>query len=249
MIANREALERIDAESTARAFVQHERMHGAARSLCRDLMEGRPGTARDMDEFEVSQEALIANLAHLKTEVFARSARVDPLTGLPLRYGLEQEFMRYLALAHRAKQLLVMVMIDVDHFKEINDVRGHAVGDKALRHLADLLRAEMRGGEPLFRFGGEEFLLMLHAANEEEAGRAADRLLQLVRDTPMDLAGGDALRLRISAGLAAVGTGESMAAAVQRADDAMYSAKRAGRDQWKFAPAKSECDLPSAANH
>jgi len=164
--------------------------------------------------------------------MLAHSARHDPLTGLPLRYGLEEECARFKALTQRIGQLMVLVMVDVDHFKAVNDVHGHAVGDEALRHLAAILRAQARAEEPVFRFGGEEFLVMLHTADAEAAGAAADRLLQAVRERPLQAGNGVLLPLRVSAGLAAVGADEPLSRALARADAALYAAKRGGRDRW-----------------
>ncbi len=236
-VGYRESFEQIDASATSRALEQHERMHDAVRALCTDLLAQRRGTPANLDAFETTQSALVADLGHLKTEFLARSARHDPLTGLPLRYGLEEEFARYRALAQRGGQQMVLVLADVDHFKQVNDVHGHGVGDHALRHLATLLRASARADEPVFRFGGEEFLLILHAQDEAAAGHAADRLLQALRDAPLQLPDGVSLELRISAGLSVVGREESMSRALERADAALYAAKRAGRDRWLWAEA------------
>jgi diguanylate cyclase (GGDEF)-like protein len=103
--------------------------------------------------------------------------------------------------------------------------------------VASILRAQARADEPVFRFGGEEFLVILHATNESAAGSAADRLLQALRDAPLQVADGVSLNLRVSAGLAVVGTEESLAQAVERADTALYAAKRAGRDRWTWSQA------------
>ncbi len=231
---HREAFDRLDADAAARVVAQHERMHGAVRSLCTAMMAGAPGRAADLDVFELTQAALVADLGYLKTQILAHSARHDPLTGLPLRHGLEAEFERCRAQARRNAQVLVVMLADVDHFKQVNDVHGHAVGDQALRHLATVLRAGTRGGEPLFRYGGEEFLMLLQAADVAAAGRAAERLLQALRDSPMPLPGGAPLSLRLSAGLALAGPGDAMAQVVERADQAMYAVKRDGRDGWRW---------------
>ncbi len=229
---HRETFEEVDADVASRVFDEHLEMHDAVRALCSDLMAARRGSACDLDLFEARQSALVADLAYLKTEVLARSARFDPLTDLPLRYGLEEEFTRYRALARRNAHELVVMMADVDRFKRVNDAHGHAAGDRALRHVASILRAHARADEPVFRYGGEEFLVLFNAVDAAAAGHAADRLLQALRDAPLELSDGTTLQLRISAGLAIVGPEESMATAVERADAAMYAAKHAGRDRW-----------------
>lgn len=233
----RETFEQVDAAATARVLEQHERMHDAARALCTDLLSERPGSPADLDALDAGQTALFADLSQLKTDVLARSARNDPLTGLLLRYGFEDEFVRCRARAVRGGHLMVLLLADVDRFKHVNDVHGHSVGDQALSHLADILRAQARAEEPVFRFGGEEFLVILLPANEAAAGRAADRLLQALRDAPLQLSNGLSLDLRISAGLVVVGPEESAGQAIERADAALYAAKRAGRDRWLWASA------------
>ncbi len=233
-VRHRERFDQADPVATLRVLEQHERMHEAVRVLCADMLAERPGKPADLDAFDASQSALVEDLAHLKTEVLARSARHDPLTGLQLRYGLEEEFTRCRALAHRSGQQMVLIMLDVDRFKRINDAHGHSVGDQALRHLAAILRAHARADEPVLRFGGEEFLMILHVADEAAAGHAVDRLLQSLRDAPLHLSDGARLNVRASAGLVVVGLEESVAHAVERADAALYSAKRAGRDRWRW---------------
>jgi diguanylate cyclase (GGDEF)-like protein len=136
--------------------------------------------------------------------------------------------------------LLVVMMLDLDHFKNVNDLHGHAVGDLALRHAAALLKHHCRAGEPVIRFGGEEFLALLQAANRAAAQRAVQRILQAMRDSPLRLPSGERLDLRASAGLAEVEGDESMASAIARADRALYAAKSAGRDTWRWADKRAD---------
>ena len=127
------------------------------------------------------------------------------------------------------------MMLDLDHFKRVNDLHGHAVGDLALRHAAALLKHHCRAGEPVIRFGGEEFVALLQAADRDAAQRAVQRILQALRDNPLSLPDGKSLELRASAGLAEVDDDESMTDAIARADRALYAAKAAGRDTWRWA--------------
>jgi diguanylate cyclase (GGDEF)-like protein len=140
-----------------------------------------------------------------------------------------------LGAARRHAAELVVVLLDVDHFKQVNDRHGHAVGDLALQHVAALLVAQSRAGEPLLRFGGEEFLALLAASEPGGAEQAVERMLQALRGTPLRLDDGSALGLRASAGLAVVGPDETLDSALARADRALYAAKAAGRDCWRWA--------------
>lgn len=231
----RENFDRLDAVTAQRLREHHAQVHQAARAICRRILAGATVDARELEDFERAQAGIVDDMALLKTVCLARGARLDALTGLPLRHGLEEEFERCRAQALRHGERLVVLMLDVDHFKRVNDVNGHVVGDLALQHVARLLQEHCRLGEPVFRFGGEEFLALLQTEDHEAARQAAERILQALRDNPLQLADGRALSLRASAGLAEVGATEPMADAVARADQALYAAKAAGRNTWRWA--------------
>jgi diguanylate cyclase (GGDEF)-like protein len=163
------------------------------------------------------------------------SARLDSLTGLPLRYGLEDEFARFRMVARQFGMKTAVMMIDVDHFKRINDKYGHAVGDLALKHVAGILCGQARGGALTFRFGGEEFLQLVRADAAGDVEAAAGRLLQALRDNPMVLPDGGLVHVRASAGVAVAEHDEEMGQAIERADHALYAAKAAGRDCVRWA--------------
>jgi diguanylate cyclase len=236
---HRERFNQIDEAATIRLFHQHKLMHGAVRELCSTILAGGVGEIADLEAFEDSQIAFIHELAHFKTAFLAHSARLDSLTGLPLRYGLEIEFELFRSTVHRLGKKMALMMIDVDHFKLVNDTYGHGVGDQALKHAAAIMTAQARKGEPVFRFGGEEFLQLVRVDVVEDAAPVANRLLQAFRDSPMSLPNNQALCLRVSAGLAEVEPTEDMEQAVARADQALYAAKAAGRDRWRWADASS----------
>lgn len=240
---HRERFSELDDVATTRMFEEHERMHGAVRKLCSAILADGAGHTSDLEDFETSQRALIAELARFKTTLLEHSARLDSLTGLPLRYGLEEEFARFRSLAGRLGKKTALIMIDIDHFKHVNDTYGHAVGDLALKHVAEILGHQARGDEPIFRFGGEEFLQLVRAEEANDAEIAADRLLQALRNNPMSLPGGELLHVRASSGLAMAGYDEDMGQAIARADRALYMAKGAGRDCWRWAE-----DQPIQAN-
>lgn len=233
--SNRKHFQKLDAPNARRLDAVHQAMHHAIRSICIDVMAGRPGQGADLDAFERTQSELISLLAGFKTHFLASAVRRDPLTGLPLRYGIEDEFTQVQKNCRRYRTQLYVCMIDADHFKRINDTYGHSTGDIALCHLADTLRHIVRPNEPLFRFGGEEFLLLMQCQTREAAATAAQRIVQTVRATPVPIAKGDALTLTITLGLARAGNDESMAGAVERADKALYAGKEAGRDRYVIA--------------
>ncbi|MFO7541381.1 MAG: GGDEF domain-containing protein [Thiobacillus sp.] len=154
------------------------------------------------------------------------------MTGLPLRYSIESDFTFYQNDARRNRGLLYVVMIDLDNFKLINDRHGHPVGDMVLRHLADTLKSSLRGNEPLYRFGGEEFLWLLPCNAVGEAEQSARRLMEAVNKAPFRLPDGKLLKLTLTLGLAQAGDHEELASAIKRSDRAMYKGKKAGRDRY-----------------
>lgn len=229
-LKNRRHFETLDAPAAERVEVAHQAMHDAIRSICTRVMAGEPGRGIDLENFEQSQSELISLLANFKTLTLLSATRSDPLTGLPLRNGIESDFSLHQKDAQRNHTLLYVVMIDVDHFKLINDTYGHPVGDRVLRDLAAALKRALRGNEPLYRFGGEEFLWLLHCNSPDEAEQSARRVLHAVRTTPVPIAEDKSIVLTVTLGLAQVGELESLASATGRADLALYEGKANGRN-------------------
>lgn len=233
--ANLAQFEKLDKANAHHLHLVHQSMHDATRAICSDLLAGLPGQDQDLALFEKTQSELIQLLAGFKTRFVADLLQHDALTGLPLRHGIEAQFLDIQKHCRRTHNLLYLVMIDVDHFKGVNDRYGHPVGDLALRHLADTLKHNLRPSEPLYRFGGEEFLLLLQCRTPEAAAAAARRLLYAVRHTPLALPSGEPLPLTVTLGLAQVADDEPLSSAVERADRALYAGKNAGRDRFELA--------------
>jgi diguanylate cyclase len=154
----------------------------------------------------------------------------DELTGLPNRRHINEWLAREAARSGRRHQPLAVALLDLDHFKWVNDTLGHVAGDEVLRLLAAQASRTLRRGDMLARWGGEEFLLALPDTSVTAAQRAIERLrAQLARDSTW--VGGPAGRVTFSAGLAVLQPGESLDDVLRRADDALYEAKRSGRDR------------------
>lgn len=154
----------------------------------------------------------------------------DPLTGVLNRRSLEDEASYLLARCHRNDEVMTMMMIDVDHFKAVNDEYGHQAGDEVLKHLVSLVNTTIRTGDYFARYGGEEFCVMLPLTTKEEALVLAERLRQKYADTPIQ-ADGKRIQSTISIGLTDTRqAGVEFGTLVNLADQAMYQAKRAGRN-------------------
>lgn len=234
-ILNREHFDEIDADVVRHVEVLHQTMHDAIRSICADVITGKPGKENDLQAFEHSQSELLTLLARLKTLTLSNAVRRDPLTGLPLRYGIENDFSLCMKDAKRNHTLLYAVMIDVDHFKRINDKHGHPVGDLALRHLADTLKLSLRDNEPLYRFGGEEFLWLMRCDSVEDAGQSASRVVATIQSTPLPMPDGTLLKMTVTLGLAQVEEQDDISSAIKRADAALYKGKKDGRNRYVIA--------------
>jgi two-component system cell cycle response regulator len=162
-------------------------------------------------------------------------ALIDPLSGL---YN-QRYLMRHLRglLDSGQNRDLALLMIDVDHFKAVNDEYGHAVGDMALRAVADVLRANTRVFDSVARYGGEEFVVVMPGVGLEDAAQAAERLRAAVEATGFTWDAGKRYRLTVSIGVASrCQTPGTPRALLDAADIALYAAKRAGRNRVKIAP-------------
>ncbi len=169
------------------------------------------------------QEELLDQGRRLEAMIFE-----DPLTQLYNRRFMLNQLAVLVSGARRHDRPLSVVMIDIDHFKSLNDRYGHEVGDRALVAVAQTMRDRLRAEDYLGRLGGEEFLALLPDVDEAAAGLVADSLRATVAEHPLEV-DGQLLEMTVSAGYAAWG-GERPDQLLKRSDDAMYRAKAMGRD-------------------
>ena len=157
----------------------------------------------------------------------------DGLTRVHNRVMLERRFDR--AVAQSARAAFCFLMIDLDHFKAINDQGGHALGDCVLQQVARALRAQLRAGDCLARIGGEEFALILPATSLAQGHAMGERLRGCVAETRVRCGDGSAQRVTASVGVAQWSAGESLLQIYARTDQALYAAKQAGRNRVALA--------------
>ena len=160
----------------------------------------------------------------------ARAANRDALTGLYNRRHLAAYARPLVERIESGQEEVTLCMIDVDHFKRVNDVHGHSVGDEVLRAVASLLEARLRDGDCLARIGGEEFLAVLRHCDLNRARRVAESVRHNVAASQIGTAAGE-VPITVSLGVAQWVAGESFERAVERADRALYDAKHGGRDR------------------
>ena len=166
-------------------------------------------------------------------------ALTDGLTGAMNRRAIADLAGRELARAQRGESTVALVLLDVDHFKSINDTHGHPVGDAVLQQLVQRLSGVMRSYDAIGRWGGEEFLLVLPGLSlvQEEGRHRAQHLQRCVAEAPFDIGTAEPLTVTCSAGAveAGAGTREALEALITRADAALYEAKHGGRNRIVFA--------------
>jgi diguanylate cyclase (GGDEF)-like protein len=158
-------------------------------------------------------------------------AAMDTLTGLATRRVLDEATARAVATSGTGVGAALLVL-DVDRFKDVNDQHGHPVGDRALQHVAEILRVGVRGGDTLSRMGGDELAVLMPRCSFTDATARANQLVEAVRGTPLELKDGTLVALSVSVGVSHVPQHASDVRELYAiADAALYSAKRGGRDR------------------
>ena len=157
-------------------------------------------------------------------------AFTDPLTKTYNRAALEDSLQREMQLAHRRSNHLSVIFLDIDHFKSINDIHGHEGGDIALASAANCIKDALRGSDVVFRYGGEEFVILLSDTNLDDAQIIAERIRKNIEQHTIAY-GMEILKLTASLGISSLRGNDTCDSFVKRADDAMYLAKENGRNQ------------------
>lgn len=183
----------------------------------------------EMEESHKALERKNRDLISLSEQLRVQSI-TDPLTGSFNRRFFVESSSKMISLAQRHHQALSIVMIDVDHFKNINDVYGHPAGDEVLKMIAAIYRGELREDDIFARYGGEEFIMALAHTNEREAEIVAERLRKKVMDTVIELEG-EMVQITVSTGITQLYVQDKdITALIKRADEALYEAKESGRN-------------------
>ncbi|KGE64308.1 MULTISPECIES: diguanylate cyclase [Pseudomonas] len=167
-------------------------------------------------------------------EVQRQKALIDPLTGLPNRAAWSERLDQEVNTWHQRGNNLSLAMLDLDHFKRINDGYGHLAGDKVLKIIANVLRKRLRSTDFIARFGGEEFVLLMPNSSLTDALAAGEVLRAAIEACPFHFKG-EPVTITVSMGVAQFQPGERSDLALKRADEALYRAKAAGRNQVQAA--------------
>ncbi|MCB1762173.1 MAG: GGDEF domain-containing protein [Gammaproteobacteria bacterium] len=192
----------------------------------------------DEQELETIENLLSGLLYPLRNALLYHrailTARIDPLTGIKNRSTLDEAVQREIKLARRQQSPLSILLLDIDHFKSVNDIHGHLFGDQALRAVAQCVQKTIRDSDLLFRYGGEEFMLLLSGTDVNGSALLAERIRQEVeRMNPLV---GKQINLTISLGVTNLQPEpDNMESFLERADMALYRAKQNGRNRVELA--------------
>ena len=158
----------------------------------------------------------------------------DALTGVSNRSTFDSTLDREISLAKRQKNGLTLLMIDIDHFKSFNDNYGHSAGDDVLKSVANTLKTSIRDSDLVFRYGGEEFVIILRNSDCESSRIVAERILESIRNSQVTYED-QAHSVSVSVGLSCLTKSDCSDSLFKRADEALYVAKDQGRDQLQVA--------------
>ncbi len=171
-------------------------------------------------------------LVYRRDHLLQKVAVLDPLTQAYNRRHMMESLDQTVELNRRYGKVASLIMLDIDHFKRINDEHGHGEGDRALKSIVRLVQQRLRRTDLLFRYGGEEFVILLSETDSARALQLAHEVCQLIRVSPI-LAG---RAITVSCGVAELSCGENALGWLARCDEALYHAKHSGRDRAELAP-------------
>ena len=195
------------------------------RECIRDLQDHNKRLQAELDQ---TRKAVAQQSQQL--EQAQEEARVDALTGLPNRRAFDEKIEELHSLFGRGNSPYAVALLDIDHFKSFNDEHGHAVGDKVLGFVADVLRGTQRWTDHVARYGGEEFVVLLPRMTGHKAKFVIDRHREKIERAALTVDRQN-LSVTVSAGVAEVLPGDTISKVLARADAALYAAKAAGRNQ------------------
>ncbi|WP_233149019.1 diguanylate cyclase [Shimwellia pseudoproteus] len=213
--------------------INHRIMHDAARELMNAII-AKNASQQVVNDYVLAQNNFILSLDKYKEQLFALRNMHDALTGLPLRQLLYKNFDLFRRHMQQRGHRMYVLMIDIDRFKNINDSWGHNAGDEVLQAVTRILKAAGRSPHHIYRFGGEEFVMLLEATCEQDAREQGDALCQYLARHPINIDGGQ-LRVTMTGGLTRVQLDESLHDVIGRADKALYHGKSSGRNRCIYA--------------
>ncbi|WP_416768469.1 diguanylate cyclase [Sulfurimonas sp. ST-25] len=210
---------------------EHKQVHANAKLLLETSSRGEAISYIDYDNFANAVERLRLNLQTLKYELEETLYNRDPLTGVRNRISMLSDLRKQMDLIDRHVDTTVIAILDVDHFKKVNDTHGHPVGDLVLANIAAYILQHLRPYDNVYRYGGEEFLIMMPHTDVETAAAVIERIREGVAQMQTHMHNGETISVTISAGVTKLRDHHNIETAIEEADKALYEAKLGGRNK------------------
>jgi diguanylate cyclase (GGDEF)-like protein len=210
--------------------IMHDQLHTLARLVLMKTPDGEPLARKDYEAVLGKYEEFMQGLRRLERAFAVAASGLDLLTGLRSRVGLQEDLQREYSRFLRTEKPFCVAIMDVDHFKIINDTYGHDAGDRVLASVADHVSRSLRPFDDAYRLGGEEFLLCLKEADLATGLKVLERLRASLEKLPITLTSGPAINVTASFGLTAGAKDIAIEEMLHRADQALYRAKNQGRN-------------------
>lgn len=224
---------------------EHRIMHESVASMLTSMKETGSTSADEYDRFSISMQRLRLEISTLKRELETAYYSIDSLTGANSRIGMLTHLREQMELVKRGAQQFSIAMVDLDHFKQINDTHGHSVGDRVLTGISRHILNNIRTYDHLYRYGGDEFLLSLPHTDAFAVTPIAERLREDIQYLPLTTDQREPLQVTVSIGVYTVDTGLAVEDAIHRADQALYVAKGQGRNcSQLWTPAIADTEIP-----
>lgn len=217
---------------------KHIYVHDVCRQLIDSVLQDNLQESL-FNDFERALQEFVAAITCYQTHLLQLRISYDALTSLPLRRILDESFAQQVM--DRSNGDLYVMIMDIDHFKRINDGYGHMVGDEVLRAFAQKLQSATRHYEPVYRYGGEEFIVILKAINEAEAMSAGLRITRAIESHEIRV-GHYVIPVTVTSGLTRAIPGELLRLVLERADGAMYVGKQSGRNRCMYINAEGSIE-------
>ncbi|GGE39831.1 hypothetical protein GCM10007421_12240 [Halopseudomonas oceani] len=211
----------------------HETVHSVAREFLRLISAGSVIPVEEWDYFERCREKMRLDIMAARHKFAEAVKNRDPLTEIETRAGLLAELRKQQALVQRGEQACALAMLDVDHFKKINDSYGHAAGDLVLVSIVQCVKSCLRPYDLIYRYGGEEFIICMPGTTITQAGEVMERLRSAI--SKLRFGFGQA-QVTASFGVTVLGASLSVEESISCSDQAMYEAKAAGRNRVVLHP-------------
>lgn len=209
----------------------HHAMHDAARKLLSHRVAGTDINLGDYESFMDLAIAFKQEVRAFQYTLINQVCTVDHLTGAWNRHALAMKLVEESERTQRSGQCCALCMMDIDHFKRVNDQFGHKVGDEVLQAFTSIVSTELRRYDSLFRYGGEEFLMLLPNTTLDNAALLLNRIRETLAGTDIQVGNGQTIRLTASFGVAHLVCKETVEDALEHADHALLAAKAGGRNQ------------------